>query len=65
MTAFYSVLQMSTATDEDTEQVTISGVPVSLLEKLQEIADAEKRSRSAQTILLLEEIVARKLKGAR
>ena len=54
---------MATET-EGTEQIVISGVPRRLREKIDKLAKFERRSRAAQTVLLLEEIVAQKQKEA-
>jgi hypothetical protein len=43
---------------EEFVQLALSGVPQSLIDELDEVAVAESRSRSAQTILLLKEILA-------
>jgi metal-responsive CopG/Arc/MetJ family transcriptional regulator len=45
------------------EQVTISGFPAALLRQIDKIAEAERRARSKQVIVLLEEIVAARKAG--
>jgi hypothetical protein len=44
--------------NEVMEQVTISGFPPALLRQIDKLAETERRPRSKQVIVLLEEIVA-------
>jgi metal-responsive CopG/Arc/MetJ family transcriptional regulator len=45
---------------ESLEQITISGIPRTLVLKIDELAKRERRPRTKQVVRLLEEIVAKK-----
>lgn len=44
--------------EEELTTLTVSGIPVVLVDEIDEMAEADSRSRSKQTMLLLKEIVA-------
>lgn len=45
---------------EELEQLTVSGIPKSLVREIEQMADAEERPRNRQIVVLLKEIVAAK-----
>jgi hypothetical protein len=55
---------MPTRKDGETEQIVISGMPRKLRERIDALAQMEKRSRAKQIVVMLEEIVAGKMAAA-
>jgi hypothetical protein len=43
---------------EQVEQLTVSGIPKSLVQEIEEMAEKEDRPRNRQIVVLLKEIVA-------
>ncbi|MBA3833725.1 MAG: hypothetical protein H0X34_17895 [Chthoniobacterales bacterium] len=50
---------------EQLEQITVSGMPLELLKKIEQLAKLENRPRNRQVVTLLEEIVESKIEAAR
>ena len=50
---------------EETEQLTVSGIPVGLVRQIERLAFLENRPRNRQIVELLKEIVALKREEAR